>query len=144
MNRKTPLYIIISKLLRAQRGHSRPYMEAIGLSPGQPKLLNHLAQHGPCLQKDLAAALDVEPGTISKHLTALEENGCIARSGIAGDRRAVCISLTEEGLRRQQLFAAYMKQITGQILKDFTPEEQDAFEELLCRAYYNLSGKEIV
>ena len=144
MKHKTPFYIILFKVLHAQRGQSRPFMETIGLSPGQPKLLNHLAQHGECLQKELAAALDVEPGTISKLLTAMEENGYITRSSIAGDRRAIRIAITEEGRKRQLLYSSHMDKVAARMMQDFSPEDREAFEDLLCRAYQNLTGKEIL
>jgi len=144
MKRKTPLYVILFKVFHAQRGHSRPYMESIGLSPGQPKLLNHLIQHGECLQKDLAAALDVEPGTVSKLLGGMEESGYITRNSIAGDKRAILISLTEEGRKRQELYSNHMKQVAEQMMQDFSAEEKEAFENLLCRAYRNLTEKEIL
>lgn len=144
MTHKTPLYVILFKVFHAQRAHSRPYMESIGLSPGQPKLLNHLAQHGECLQKDLAAALDVEPGTISKLLNSMEECGYITRGSIAGDKRAILISLTDEGRRRQQLYSAHMRQVADQMMQDFSDEEKEMFESLLCRAYHNLTDKDIL
>ena len=99
MKHKTPFYIILFKVLHAQRGQSRPFMETIGLSPGQPKLLNHLAQHGECLQKELAAALDVEPGTISKLLwkkTAISPEAALPEIGapsvLPSPRRVVSAS----------------------------------------------------
>ena len=144
MKHKTPLYIILFKVRQARRVLSRSYMEIVNLSPGQPKLLHHLAQHGSCLQKDLAAALDVEPGTISKQLNSLEELGLITRGSIAGDKRAILVSLTEEGRIRQQHYSEHMREIDARMMQDFTEEEKEQFEDLLCRAYQNITDREIL
>ena len=144
MKRKTPFYIILFKVRQARRALSRSYMETVGLSPGQPKLLHHLAEHGSCLQKDLAAALDVEPGTISKQLNSLEELGLISRGSIAGDKRAILVSLTEEGRIRQKRYAEHMREIDAHMLRDFTDEEKEQFEEMLCRVYKNLTDRDIM
>lgn len=141
--KQTPLYVILFKVFHAQRAHSRPYMETIGLSPGQPKLLNHLASHGQCLQKDLASALDVEPGTVSKLLNAMEENHYITRSSIPGDKRATLIALTDEGRRLSTLYTAHMSKLQFHMLEGFSEEEKVAFEDMLCRAYHNMTGRDI-
>ena len=76
---KIPFNLIVLKTFHAQKNKVRPLMNAIGLSPGQPKVLTFLALHGACLQKDLAAACDIEPATISKLLNLLEEKGYLER-----------------------------------------------------------------
>ena len=42
---KTPFHLILLKAFHAQRNRVRPSMAEIGLSPGQPKILSHLASH---------------------------------------------------------------------------------------------------
>ena len=88
-----PFNLLILKAFHAQKNHIRPLMAAIGLSPGQPKVLSFLAVHQECLQKDLAAACDIEPPTISRMLDNLEKKRLIVRTAPADDRRALTVKL---------------------------------------------------
>ena len=46
---KIPFNLIVLKTFHAQKNKVRPLMNAIGLSPGHPKVLTFLALHGACL-----------------------------------------------------------------------------------------------
>lgn len=72
-------------------------LQGTGLTAGQPKLLEFLADNGPVMQKDLARACGIEPSTIARLLPRMENLDLILRSSMEGDRRAVLISLTERG-----------------------------------------------
>lgn len=138
---KLPFNLLVLKVYHAQKNRVRPEMAQIGLSPGQPKLLTFLALNGECLQKDLAAACDIEAATISKLLNSLEENGLIRRDTLTGDRRATRIALTEAGCWlyeteiRPRIGAINQRSLTG-----FTPEESELFQSFLKRMYRNLTG----
>lgn len=136
-----PFNLLVLKVFHAQKNKVRPQMAEIGLSPGQPKVLTFLAIHGNCLQKDLAAACDIEPTTISKMLNSLEENGLILRSALAGDKRAAIIGLTPEGrkLVEEEICPRY-NSVNTRALKNFTEDEKKRFEEYLRRMYGNLTG----
>ena len=138
---KLPFNLLVLKVFHAQKNRVRPEMALIGLSPGQPKLLTFLALNGECLQKDLAAACDIEAATISKLLNSLEENGLIRRDTHSGDRRATRIALTEAG---SWLYEAEIRPRIGAVnqcsLSGFTPEEAELFQRFLKRMYRNLTG----
>lgn len=138
---KLPFNLLVLKVFHAQKNRVRPEMALIGLSPGQPKLLTFLALNGECLQKDLAAACDIEAATISKLLNSLEENGLIRRDTHSGDRRATRIALTEAG---SWLYETEIRPRIGAInqcsLSEFTPEEAELFQRFLKRMYRNLTG----
>ncbi len=136
-----PFNLLVLKVFHAQKNKVRPLMAEIGLSPGQPKVLTFLSIHGNCLQKELAAACDIEPTTISKMLNSLEENGLICRSALEGDKRAAVIGLTDKGrtLVRQEILPRY-NSVNTLSLTDFSPDETQRFEEYLRRMYANLTG----
>ena len=136
---KLPFNLLVLKVFHAQKNRVRPEMALIGLSPGQPKLLTFLALNGECLQKDLAAACDIEAATISKLLNSLEENGLARRSdNYVGPTR---IALTEAG---SWLYETEIRPRIGAInqcsLSGFTPEEAELFQRFLKRMYRNLTG----
>ena len=136
-----PFNLLVLKVFHAQKNRVRPLMAEIGLSPGQPKVLTFLSLHGKCLQKELAAACDIEPTTISKMLNSLEDRGLICRSALAGDKRAAIIGLTDQGqtLVKEEILPRY-NSVNTISLTDFPPDEKRRFEESLRRMYANLTG----
>ena len=50
------------------------------------------------MQKDIAAALDIEPATVSQLLANMEQAGLIRRAEPLQRRRAECVSITEKGM----------------------------------------------
>ena len=136
-----PFNLLVLKVFHAQKNRVRPLMAEIGLSPGQPKVLTFLSLHGKCLQKELAAACDIEPTTISKMLNSLEDRGLICRSALAGDKRAAIIGLTDQGqtLVKEEILPRY-NSVNTISLTDFPPDERRRFEEYLRRMYANLTG----
>src|SRR4029453_1086649 len=87
--------------LASARLHRRLRQEAdAGLSPSQQSALGTIDLQGPITLGDLAAAEQVTPPTITKVATRLEEEGLIARTVDATDRRIIRVSTTREGRRR--------------------------------------------
>ena len=139
-----PFNLLILKAFHAQKNHIRPLMTAIGLSPGQPKVLSFLAVHQECLQKDLAAACDIEPPTISRMLDNLKKKRLIVRSAPADDRRALTVKLTPAGedLVYSEILPRY-NSVNAISLKGLSEEEQILFRQLLNRMYRNLTGNDV-
>ncbi len=139
---KIPFYLLLFKTFGAQKRAVRPEMQRLGLSPGQPKILDFLAGTAGCIQKDLASSCDIEPATVSKLLDNMEASGLIVRKEKAGDRRSVLITLTDAGRAAQQAMERYFAGVERKTLKGFDKQEAEAFYSYLRRAYINLSGKE--
>ena len=51
----------------------------LGLSPGQPKIPEFLAQHGEHEQKDIADCCEIEPATVGSILLRMETAGLVTR-----------------------------------------------------------------
>ena len=56
----------------------------LGLTPGQPKVLEFLLRHGESDQKTIAAYCEIEPATVGSILLRMEEGGLILRRQKAG------------------------------------------------------------
>ena len=69
----------------------------LGLSPGQPKILECLALHGECEQKTIAEYCEIEPATAGNILTRMEAAGLVIRRNRPGNRRSLYVSLTDRG-----------------------------------------------
>jgi len=64
-----------------------------------PGSLAALVRSGPMRQGDLAAREGVAPPTLTRMVAALEESGYVVRRSDDQDRRAVLVSVTEDGAR---------------------------------------------
>lgn len=135
------LHHAIFMTYNAQKNSLRPGMVAIGLSPGQPKVLRFLAAHDSCMQKEIAGALNIEPATVSRLLANMEQNGLVARSTPEECRRAESVSITPEGRSAFTRWETVCHTVEEQSMKGFSKEEERQFLENLCRMYQNLTGK---
>lgn len=116
-------------------------MAEIGLSPGQPKILNYLSRQEGCMQKDIAAALDIEPATVSQILGNMEQAELIQRSAPKCRKRAESVSITEKGRELLEKWQQLCKKVEKISLNGFTQDEKEQFISSLCRVYRNLTGK---
>jgi DNA-binding MarR family transcriptional regulator len=86
----------------------------IGLSPGQPKILEYLTEFGENNQKTIADYCEIEQATVGSILLRMEAAGLISRTQKQGDRRAIYVSLTPAGReaarKMARVFAAQEEQ----------------------------------
>lgn len=68
-----------------------------GLSPGQWHALNLLHRRGSARAGDAARALRVDVGAASRLFDELERRGWCRRERVAGDRRVITLTITDEG-----------------------------------------------
>ena len=138
---KDLLQMALFSACQAQRKYIRPEMAGIGLSPGQPKVLDYLSRKSNCMQKDIAAALDIEPATVSQLLGNMEQAGLIRRSEQSQRRRAECVSITEKGLSAYEKWRDLCIGVEPVSLRGFSSEEKARFLDYLARMYENLTGR---
>lgn len=70
---KYAVHTLLARTGHAEQNYLRPYLGALGLSPGQPKILRCLYTNGPCSQKELAAYCEVDPSSVCRTLDSLEK-----------------------------------------------------------------------
>lgn len=136
---KVPFSIALIKAYHAHNNLMRPKITEIGLSVGQPKILDFLSRHDGCMQKDLAALCDIEPATISRLLDRMEQDGLLTRSVVEENKRAVSVALTPTGRKRQKEMVAIRNQVETHELEGFNEAEREQFYEYLSRLYKNLT-----
>ncbi len=86
----------LRQLMRRVAQHYDLEMSRIGLKTTQYSLLSHIVKLGPIRPGDLAAAMKVEPSTLTRNLKPLIDAGWVALAqGIDGRSRSVTI--TEAG-----------------------------------------------
>lgn len=87
-------------LMRAHNAVNREVLDGaakLGLTPGQPKILEFLTKRGECDQKTLAAECEIEQATAGGILLRMEQAGLIERRRKDGNRRSLYVSLTPKG-----------------------------------------------
>jgi len=88
----TRLRVAIARLSRRLRKH-----ELAGLTPTQLAALSTVERTGPLRLGDLAAAERIAPSTLTRLVSALEEQGYVERNAVPGDARAWMLAVTERG-----------------------------------------------
>ncbi|WP_078555947.1 MarR family winged helix-turn-helix transcriptional regulator [Bacillus alkalicellulosilyticus] len=119
---------------------STSQFSALGLSPGQPKILETLIDLEGCMQKELAEACEVEPATITSILPGMEKNDLIKRETIvnAPGKRALSVRLTEKGKAMEREVATIFHDVEEECFRGFTEEEKETFLSLLERVHNNM------
>jgi DNA-binding MarR family transcriptional regulator len=77
----------------------RPILEPLGLTHPQYLVMLALWEHSPRSVKEIGAALQLEPATLSPLLKRLEATGYVRRERSTVDERVLDITLTDAGNR---------------------------------------------
>jgi DNA-binding MarR family transcriptional regulator len=88
---------------------------------------------------DLARAVDLNPGAMTRLLDRLEAKGLITRVADAGDRRALNIHLTEAGLVIWQDINQCGMRVRERAMHGMSEAEREQLMRLVTRARDNLS-----
>jgi DNA-binding MarR family transcriptional regulator len=88
---------------------------------------------------DLARAVDLNPGAMTRLLDKLEAKGLIARVADAGDRRALNIHLTEAGLAIWQDINQCGMRVRERAMHGMSEAERDQLTRLITQVRDNLS-----
>jgi DNA-binding MarR family transcriptional regulator len=117
------LRISVARLSRRLRSGPDSHNELLPV--GQLSVLGALSRGGPCSVGELAAIERVQPPSMTRTVTCLEDGGYVVRSKHATDRRQVVVALSQKG---EETLAADRKRRDvwlAQRLKELTPEERN-------------------
>ena len=111
-------HMLLYRAFHAQRNYLRPCLSEVGLEVGQPKLLEYLASHGPCPQRELADYFEIDSAAVSRMLDALEKGRFVIRRQNEQSRRSNLVELTEKGRRANQLWQARCREMEQRVWSD--------------------------
>jgi DNA-binding MarR family transcriptional regulator len=100
--------------------------EDTSLTLTQLSTLGTLARLGPITLGELAAAERIQPPSMTRIVSGLEERGLVNREPHATDRRLVIVQLTDDG---SELLAADRRRRDAWLnkrLRELTPDEREA------------------
>lgn len=112
----------------------------LGLSPGQPKILEFLAEYGEHEQKDIADYCEIEPATVGNILSRMETAGLVVRRNRPNNRRSLYVSLTPKGEEMAQIVQDIFAAAEAQITAGLTEEERAVLFRLLSKCLQNGKG----
>lgn len=108
----------------------------IGLTSGQPKILEFLMKYGESDQKTIAAYCEIEPATVGSILLRMEQAELIVRKQKEGNRRSLYVSLTEKGQEAAVRMEKIFQKTEEQAAAGLTGGEEEQLKYLLdklCR-----------
>lgn len=111
------------------------------LTVGQPKVLEYLFENDGAVQKDIAKACLIEPATLTSLLSRMEKSGLIERKNKNGDKRYLCVYLTDKGRQSSKRVVEQMSKLESAALSDFSEDEITQFISFLTRVNENLIDK---
>lgn len=113
---------------------------ALGLSPGQPKILEFLAAQGEHEQKAIADYCEIEPATVGSILTRMENAGLVTRRNRPGNRRSLYVSLTPHGREMAESLQTVFTDAEKQMTAALTDEERETLTRLLGKCVQDGKG----
>ena len=132
------LLVAFSHSNRAMLGRTR----GEGLMPGQPKVLEYLAEHDGCNPRAIARACVMDKSTVTSVLARMEEGGLIERCSDPRDRRGLSVVLTERGRAAAERVCAIGDEVDKTALAGLSGEERSRLQELLARVIGNFERAE--
>lgn len=112
----------------------------LGLSMGQPKVLDYLKDRDGAVQKDIAKGCHIEPASLSTILGGMEKKGLIIRRMQEDNRRNLKVYLTDRGRELGAEITKNFSEIEEAALAGFSEEEAEKLQSYLTRIYKNLEA----
>lgn len=123
---------------RAHRTRAGVHLARIGLHPGQEAVLKALAERDGQSMSELAAALAVQPPTVTKMIARLGAQGLVMRQVSAADGRQARVFLTDVGRDRVGSVDTVWKRVEKEALAGLDDKDRKRLRRLLKMVEKNL------
>ncbi|MFE6775804.1 MarR family winged helix-turn-helix transcriptional regulator [Streptomyces sp. NPDC057702] len=121
------------RLTRRLHRAQKRYLEPLGITPAQARLLRTVAQYDaePPRMADLAARLEVVPRAVTTLVDALEASGVVRRVSDPSNRRVIRVELTDAGRATLRALRHARRSAAEDILEPLTARERELLGGLL-------------
>lgn len=106
-------------------------------------VLKTLHQHGPMRLSALAAALELDASTVSRHARQLEDRGLLARTGDPDDGRASRVASTEAGAECLEKCLDARRAMVTDLLGGWSAQDRERLRALLNRFHHDLTHHDL-
>jgi DNA-binding MarR family transcriptional regulator len=89
--------------------------------------------NGALRLSDLAARMEIDASTASRHVRALEQANLVRRSADPDDGRAFRVELTEQGTQEWEAASKRRMELLSQAMDGWTATDIETFEKLMTR-----------
>lgn len=140
MNDSTPPETgrLIAELCRAHHARAGDLFRRLGLHRGQPGILRLLWEVDGRTHSELAAALHVQPATVTNMLNRMVEAGFVTRRPDPDDQRVSRVYLADAGMAVRDEVLSAMRRLDAEALAGFSDDERAALRSFLQRLRDNL------
>lgn len=130
------------QLYNLHKKKNMSYFATLGLTQGQPKVIEILYRNNGCSQKFLADACELQKATMTSLLKKMESDNLIHREKnvIENGIRITKVFLTDKGLDLASTIIDSVINVEADCFKNFTIEEKAQCFEYLERIYINLKN----
>jgi len=101
------------------------------LNKNQNKAILIIGAVGEIMPTTLGRCLDLQKGSLTSMIDALEKEGLVCRRGDPGDRRKILVSLTEKGISYRDWFTEELGRNCSEVLNRLAEEDIAAYQESL-------------
>lgn len=116
--------------------------QKLGLTAGQPKILEYLLAQEGAEQYRIAKHCEIEPATVGSILNRMEASGLVERRRLGTNRRSLYVYLTEKGRRAALEVEDIFANAEKTALEGIGAEEREKMSGILTEVYKNLSKTE--
>ena len=103
----------------------------IGLTSGQPKILEFLQKYKEADQKTIASYCEIEQATVGSILLRMEKAGLVVRRQKEGNRRSLYVSMTQKGEEAARQLTGIFHGVEAAAARDLSEGEVAELKELL-------------
>ncbi len=122
-------------LLKAHNVSTRQIMAQtaeLGLTPGQPKVLEYLLEHDGACARAICQEFAIDKSTMASILPRMEKAGLVRREASETDRRTSSIWLTEKGRRLALVIKQVVLSTDAYLTRGVSPQDLAACERVLA------------
>ena len=135
-------YLLMSNHLSLQK-KIMAVLKPLGLSTGQPKVLDHLRYHNGASQKDIAHACHIEPASLDFYFKIEWKNQhMIERKNLNGNRRSFHIFLTDYGMELSESIEKAFLSLEQEVFSGISNAEKEQFLKIFEKLYKNTTKEE--
>jgi DNA-binding MarR family transcriptional regulator len=111
-------------------------LRPLGIELRHFAVLIELVNHGPTVQRDLAAATGSDKAGIMRVVDDLEIRGLAVRKTVPGDRRVRAVEITPQGLELFDAAHVAAAPLAERLVAELGPGEPEQLRDLLTRLVY--------